>query len=93
MIGCDESQPELVRKLFDRALYPLCRRFPGAPRPALERRAQTVLALYGAHPVVEPQVVVSICLLAELTQRGPWAPVFHRPQYPDRRVDWLGAPT
>ena len=64
----------------------------GAPRPALERRAQTVLALYAAHPGVDPQVVVSICLLDDLTQHGPWAPVFHRPQNPDRRVDWLGGP-
>ena len=62
----------------------------GAPRPALERRAQTVLALYAAHRGVDPQVVVSICLLEELTWRGPWAPVFHRPQDPERRVDWLG---
>ena len=63
----------------------------GAPRPALERRAHTVLALYAAQPGVHPHVVVSICLLDDLTQRGPWAPVFHRPQNPDRHVDWLGA--
>jgi hypothetical protein len=64
----------------------------GAPRPALERRARTVLALYAAHPGVDPHVVVSICLLDDLTRRGPWAPVFQRPQDPDRRVDWLGVP-
>ena len=63
----------------------------GVPRPVLERRAQTVLALYAAHPDVDPAVAVSICLLHELTQHGPWAPVFQRPRNPDRRVDWLGA--
>jgi Replication-relaxation len=66
----------------------------GAPRPALERRAGTVLALCAASPTLRaaPRVVVSLCLLEDLTAGGPWAAIFRRPQRPDRRVDWLGAP-
>jgi hypothetical protein len=66
----------------------------GAPRAALERRARTVLALCAADDRLRaaPQVVISLCLLEDLTTRGPWAPICRRPQQPDRPVTWLGAP-
>jgi hypothetical protein len=65
----------------------------GAPPAALERRARTVLALCAANSKLRaaPQVVISLCLLEDLTARGPWAPVCRRPQQIDRPVTWLGA--
>jgi hypothetical protein len=66
----------------------------GAPRPTLERRTHTVLALCAANPDLRAarQVAISLCLLDDLTDRGPWAPTCRRPQEPDRPVTWLGAP-
>jgi hypothetical protein len=65
----------------------------GQPRPALQRRAQTVLALCHADPKLQatPQVRVSLALLDDLQTRGPYAPVWRRPEDPTRAVDWLGS--
>lgn len=79
-----------------KAHYP---RFPvvhcilaGAPRAALERRRQSVLALLRSNPRVarasEPRI--SICLLEELKERGPFAPIFTEVRDPGKQVDWLG---
>lgn len=67
----------------------------GADRTALERRRRTVLALCRSDPALTaaPQVEISICLLADLLDGGPFAPVFLRPQTPTDPVDWLGHPT
>jgi hypothetical protein len=65
----------------------------GSSRPTLERRAQTVLALCATNPDLRaaPQVAISLCLLDDLTDRGPWSPICRRPQDPDQLVTWLGA--
>jgi hypothetical protein len=64
----------------------------GAPRPALQRRAQTVLALCHADPRLQatPQVRVSLTLLEDLQAHGPHAAVWHRPENPTHPVGWLG---
>jgi hypothetical protein len=64
----------------------------GAPRAALERRRDVALALLGSDPGLsrarEPEI--SICLLEDLRERGPFAPVFRSARAPDSPFDWLG---
>lgn len=62
-------------------------------RDALERRRRNVLALARAHPALrEPaRIGIAICLLADLTRRGPFAPIFLTLAEPRKRSDWLGS--
>jgi hypothetical protein len=65
----------------------------GAPRPALERRRRSVLALLRSHPGVARtrEARISICLLEDLQERGPFASIFAEVRDPGKQVDWLGA--
>jgi hypothetical protein len=65
----------------------------GATRAGLHRRAMTVLTLCQADPQLRrtPQVAISTCLLEDLIQQGPWAPIFHR-LHTDRPTTWTGEP-
>jgi hypothetical protein len=58
---------------------------------ALQRRVAAVLSLCDADPELRrtPQVEISFCLLGDLVERGPFAPIWQRPDSPDR-YDWLG---
>jgi hypothetical protein len=62
------------------------------PRPALQRRAQTVLALCREDRQLRstPEVRISLALLEDLQAHGPFAPVFTNAEYPGQPVDWLG---
>lgn len=64
----------------------------GQPRRLAERRRQTVALLCASDPELErtPDVAVSLCLLADLTRHGPFAPIHITPEEPERPVDWLG---
>jgi len=64
----------------------------GRPRDRLEDRRRTVLALCGQDPDLAetPEVEVSICLLDELAERGPFAPICRTLADPGKAVDWLG---
>lgn len=64
----------------------------GRPRPALERRRRTLLALCHADADLaqSPELQVFVSLLSDLNESGPAAPVFRTPAEPDRPVDWLG---
>ncbi len=64
----------------------------GKPRPSLQRRAQTVLALCQNDPRLQstPEVHVSLALLEDLQAHGPYAPIWRRPTNPGQTVDWLG---
>jgi hypothetical protein len=64
----------------------------GRPSDRLEDRRRTVLALCGQDPDLAetPEVEVSICLLDELTERGPFAPICRTLADPGKAVDWLG---
>jgi hypothetical protein len=65
----------------------------GRPRPALERRRAAALALLRADPRIasaSEDVAVSIGLLEDLQQRGPFAPIFSELRA-DVPIDWLGA--
>jgi hypothetical protein len=62
------------------------------PRAALQRRAQTVLALCREDPELQatPEVRISLTLLEDLQAHGPYAPIWRRPEDPTQAVDWLG---
>jgi hypothetical protein len=64
-----------------------------APDAALRRRAQTVLALCQADPLLQatPQVAISTVTLETLLARGPWASRFQR-LHLERPVTWTGEP-
>ena len=64
----------------------------GPDRDALERRRRTALALCRSDPELArtPEVSITVCLLAELERRGPFAPIWRAPDDPERAVDWLG---
>jgi Replication-relaxation len=67
----------------------------GRPDEALERRRDALIAV--AAGVAEIQaarlLTVSVCLLAELRERGPFAPIFRTFADPARAVDWRGEAT
>lgn len=64
----------------------------GRPKDRLEERRRTVLALCGQNPDLAgtPEVEVSICLLDDLIERGPFAPICRSIAEPRKRADWLG---
>jgi hypothetical protein len=64
----------------------------GRRRDRLEERRRTVLALCGQDPDLAgtPEVEVSVCLLEDLLDRGPFAPIFRTAAEPERDADWLG---
>jgi hypothetical protein len=64
----------------------------GRHRDRLEDRRRTVLALcrQDADLSETPEVEISICLLDELAERGPFAPICRTAAGPGKPVDWLG---
>lgn len=64
----------------------------GRARDRLEDRRRTVLALCRQDPDLAetPEVEVSICLLDELAERGPFAPICRTLAAPGKIVNWLG---
>ncbi len=67
----------------------------GKPRPALVHRLQVLLALCTADPklAADRELGMSVCLLEDLTEHGPFAAIWHQPQNPSQPVDWLGRQT
>lgn len=64
----------------------------GASRKSLNRRLDVAVALLADHPALERayDVRIHFCLLDDLRDRGPFAPIFYTLNEPDRPVDWLG---
>jgi hypothetical protein len=64
----------------------------GRSKERLRERRRTVLALCGQDPELTgtAEVEVSICLLADLLDRGPFAPNFRTLAAPGKDGDWLG---
>lgn len=58
----------------------------------LRRRRRLVAALCRSEPELQaaPHVRFSFCLLEELREQGPFAPIFIDPERPGDAVDWLG---
>jgi hypothetical protein len=66
--------------------------FADGPRAALERRLDLIAALCRTEPDLKrtPEVSISFCLLDDLREQGPFAPIFIEHDRPDEVVDWLG---
>jgi len=64
----------------------------GASREALNRRLDVARGLLAEHPALDRayDVEVYFCLLDDLKDRGPFAPVFRAVGEPDRVVNWIG---
>jgi hypothetical protein len=63
--------------------------FAHRDRKTLQRRMQNTIALHqGDHRTRRLGVLVG--LLEDLSEHGPFAPIFIDPQNPERYVDWLG---
>jgi hypothetical protein len=64
----------------------------GRRRDRLEDRCRTVLALCRQDPDLAetPEVEVSVCLLDDLAERGPFAPICRALAAPGKPVNWLG---
>ena len=64
----------------------------GASRKALANRRNIALVLLEDNPALSRAYGVRICfcLLDDLMNRGPFAPIFREVGAPDRSVDWLG---
>lgn len=64
----------------------------GASRKSLNRRLDVALALLAEHPALDQayEVRIHFCLLEDLTDRGPFAPIFYALAEPERAVNWLG---
>lgn len=78
------------------------RRFPpvicalaGASREALNRRLDVARGMLAEHPALDRayDVEVYFCLLDDLKDRGPFAPIFRAVGEPDRAVNWIGEGT
>jgi hypothetical protein len=65
----------------------------GASRKTLLRRRSIALVLLDDNPELSriyDGVTISLCLLDDLTERGPFAPIFRVVGGTGRSVDWLG---
>lgn len=64
----------------------------GGSRAALERRRASASTLLCGNPVFARarSVRISFCLLEDLVNQGPFAPVFCDARQPSEPVDWLG---
>ncbi len=60
------------------------------PRERMRQRLARTLALYGSDPATSGEVPLSFVALDDLSQQGPFAPVFFSAPHPDTPVDWLG---
>ncbi len=66
----------------------------GNSREALGRRRDITLALLRRDPQVErtPELQIYFCLLEDLENEGPFAPIFRGLDDPRQPIDWLGHP-
>lgn len=66
----------------------------GASSQRLERRRGTVLGLCNHDPDLTgtPEVKIACCLLDDLTEQGPYSPIFRSLEHPKTATDWLGQP-
>ncbi|MFT3863841.1 MAG: replication-relaxation family protein [Solirubrobacterales bacterium] len=66
----------------------------GGSREALGRRRDIALALLRRDPQVKrtPELQISFCLLEDLDDAGPFAPIFQGLDDPELPIDWLGDP-
>jgi hypothetical protein len=63
----------------------------GAERATLRRRRDAVVAILQGDPAFagSPDLSVRLCLAEELSEHGPFAPIFTDVREPEEPVDWL----
>jgi hypothetical protein len=86
-----EKSGEPLWRYSYRVFPPVICALTGASRKALNRRLDVALGLLADHPALDRAygVRINFCLLDDLTDRGPFAPVFYAVGG-DGAVDWLG---
>lgn len=90
-----ESSLELPVRLWTRmyVIFPkIMLVLAGASCARLERRRDIVLRLCESDPDLKntPDVEIACCLLDDLTEQGPFAPIFYSPGQRKTGMDWLG---
>lgn len=59
-------------------------------RARMRQRVQRALALHASDPSARASLPVSFVALDDLTERGPFAPIFLTTRRPEQPIDWLG---
>jgi Replication-relaxation len=82
---------ELWRSYY-RAFPPVICALAGRSRDALARRRDVALAMLATHPSLSGGTGAEIhfCLLEDLVDRGPFAPIFRAVGEADRLISWIG---
>jgi Replication-relaxation len=77
---------------YYRIFPPVICALTGASRKSLNRRLDVALGLLTDHPALDRAygVRINFCLLDDLIDRGPFAPIFYAVDERDGAVDWLG---
>jgi hypothetical protein len=89
-----EEEPEPLWRGSYRAFPHLLIVLADQPRESMRQRIYRTLALHDSDPAKEDlgPIPVSFVLLDDLTQHGPFAPIFISAEQREQPVDWLGPP-
>ncbi len=89
-----EEEPEPLWRRYYRSFPHLLIVLADQPGERMHQRIQRTLALHHSDPAKDHlgTIPVSFVTLDELTQRGPFAPIFISAEQPEQPVDWLGQP-
>ncbi|HEX4669848.1 MAG TPA: replication-relaxation family protein [Solirubrobacterales bacterium] len=88
----DKRDGDPIWSYYYRSFPPVICALAGASRKALGRRLDVAAALLASHPALDRAYDVEIyfCLLDDLKDRGPFAPIFYAVGEPQRAVNWIG---
>lgn len=91
--GSGETPLEPLWRAYYRAWPQLLIVLADQSRQRMRQRVQRTLALHASDPAAPVGgVPVSFVALEDLTQQGPFAPIFFTAEQPEQPVDWLGQP-
>ncbi len=92
--GTPGEEPEPLWRGTYRAFPHLLIVLADQPRESMRQRIYRTLALHDSDPAKDQlgPIPVSFVLLDDLTQHGPFAPIFISAEQPEQPVDWLGPP-
>jgi hypothetical protein len=88
-----ENSEEPLWRTYYRAWPHLLIVLADQSRQRMRLRIQRTIALQASDPAAHVGAIpVSFVALDDLSQRGPFAPIFFSAQQPEQPVDWLGQP-
>lgn len=89
-----EEEPEPLWRGSYRAFPHLLIVLADQPRESMRQRIYRALALHDSDPAKDDlgPIPMSFVLLDDLTQHGPFAPIFISAEQPEQPIDWLGPP-